>query len=116
MCNPQNATTTATEGTLRDSGAIGAPYSNNENCSLLIQPLGGGTIEVQIQTLITEAGFDILSIYDGTSTSGTLLAQASGNGGGPQYYYANSGSAFITFVSNASQTRAGFIVNWSTTP
>lgn len=64
----------------------------------------------------TEAINDMMTIYDGVDTSGTVLAQLSGVLGGPQYYYATSGSVYITWVSNASVTNNGYLINWSVIP
>ena len=57
----------------------------------------------------TEAVVDYLSVYDGNSTSSTLIGKYSGKFGGP-YLYINSSSnnLYLTFSSNNETQDFGF--------
>lgn len=85
-------------------------YWNNTNCDWLIQPAGAEKVLLQFTNFKTESNNDVVSIYDGTSTSATLLGSYSGSET-PPLLVANSGKMFITFSSDASIQELG----WSAT-
>ncbi len=114
MCNSLT-TSTLTSGTLYDSGGAAYDYEDQENCSFLIQPVGGGTIEMNFSQFNTEASHDLLYVYDGSSASGVLLGVYSG-GALPPTLWAASGSMYLVFVSDASAFDAGFTATWTTAP
>jgi len=107
-----NTSSTATTGTLYDSGGAGSNYGNNENCSFLIQPSGSGTITLSFSQFITQNP-DMLYVYDGIDASAPLLAMLSHNILPPNQL-ATSGTMFLRFVSNNGGTKAGFTATWST--
>ena len=53
-------------------------YDNNADCSWLIQCTNGGTPEVDITAMDTEANFDFVSVLDGPGQNDPQLLQASG--------------------------------------
>jgi hypothetical protein len=104
---------TDSSGVLYDSGGTGANYGNNQNCGFVITPSGGaGSITLSFSAFNLENNFDYLRIYDGTDTSGTLLATLTG-ASLPGDVTATSGSMYLAFQSNASTTAAGFAASWS---
>ncbi len=114
FCSPSPKTTSATTGTLYDSGGAGGNYSNSEDCSFLIQPTGGGTLTLSFSQLDIQNA-DLLRIYDGTNASAPLLTTITGNSL-PSNVIATSGVMFLRFTSNPGGNRAGFTASWATSP
>jgi hypothetical protein len=59
----------------------------------------------------TEADYDFVEVYDGTSATGTLKGQFSGSAP-PPIQTATSGSMFIRFTSDVSAARRGVSMTW----
>ena len=106
-------TTTLTKSTdtISDGSGNGL-YSNNSNCSWLIQPPNASRITLNFLEFKTESNFDGVSIYDGIDTSGTLLGQFSGNTI-PNAVVANSGSLYLEFNSDPSNRDSGWVATYS---
>lgn len=107
-----NTSSTSTTGTLYDSGGSSRKYSNNENCSFLIQPSGGGSITLSFTSFEYESNYDFLYVYDGTNSSGTLLGRFSGSSR-PSDVTATSGAMYIVHTSDRNVKRDGFSASWS---
>jgi hypothetical protein len=82
------------------------------SCEKLIQPSGGGAITLTFTSFSTEAWYDFVRVYDGTTTSAPLLGSFSGNTL-PPVLTANSGSMLIRFTSDGSVVAAGWSANYS---
>jgi PKD repeat protein len=82
-------------------------YFNNSQCSWLIQPTGATFIDITFEFFETQAGVDLVKVYDGSNASGTLLGTFSGTTL-PPTLTATSGSMYITFTTNGSVTDNGF--------
>jgi len=104
--------TTAKEGIFYDSGGLLGNYSVLENCTLLIEPTCALSITLNFAQFETETFYDVLTIYDGTNTSGNLLLSVSGSIL-PASVTANSGKMFIVWRSNTSTNNSGFEVEWT---
>ena len=98
-------------GRLEDGSGV-ANYGNNLNCSWLINPASSSVVVLNFDEFNTESSQDIVKVYDGTSTSGTLLGTFSGSNL-PGMLIANSGSMYITFSTNGSVTKPGWKAHWS---
>ncbi|MEM1436153.1 MAG: CUB domain-containing protein, partial [Pseudomonadota bacterium] len=107
-----DSSSTAATGSLADSGGTGGNYGNNETCSFLITATGGGAITLDFSSFDYESSYDFLRIYDGSNTSGTLLANFTGTGSAPDVV-ATSGSMYIVHDTDFSVTRSGFSATWS---
>jgi PKD repeat protein len=108
--NMANGTITTCSGNFYDSGGPSGNYSNNANLTETFYPsTPGAMIRCVFNSFNTQAGNDILRIYDGINTSATLLGSFSGTSN-PGTYTATNGSGALTFnfTSNASTTRAGW--------
>ncbi|MEM7206812.1 MAG: DUF6701 domain-containing protein [Pseudomonadota bacterium] len=112
MCT--DTSTTSDTGSLTDSGGSSGSYSNDESCQFLIQPSGGGNISLSFSAFRYETSYDFLRIYDGTTTSSTLLGSFTGNSL-PADLTASSGSMLIVNETDYSVVRSGFQATWSST-
>ncbi len=72
-----NSTYTAATGTVSDNSGI-SDYLNNMSCSKLIQPLNCSSVTLTFTAFNTESANDVVSVYDGPTTSSPLLGQFSG--------------------------------------
>jgi hypothetical protein len=79
-------------------------------CEKLIQPSGGGTITLTFTSFATEANYDFVSVYAGSTTSATLLGTFSGTSL-PPVLTSTTGSMLIRFTTDRGVVAAG----WSAT-
>ncbi|OWY23806.1 PKD domain-containing protein [Sphingobacteriales bacterium UPWRP_1] len=100
-------------GTLSD-GSGSNNYSNNLNCSWLINPGGATAITLTFSSFNTEAGFDFVKVYNGSNSSAPLLGSYSGTTL-PAAVTANSGTMFIKFTTDVSVTLSGWSASYSCT-
>ncbi len=57
----------------------GQQYSKNANCRIVVTAPAGYTLVVLFTTMDIEAGYDQLTMYDGTPATNTLLGSFSGS-------------------------------------
>lgn len=113
MCS--SSSSTAETGTIYDSGGSGSSYTNDENCGFLIQPSTSPTsITLNFSQFSVDNGSDYLYVYDGTSSSGTLLGVFTGYSI-PSSETATSGSMYLQFTSDNVYTYSGFSASWTST-
>jgi uncharacterized repeat protein (TIGR01451 family) len=120
-------------GTFTDEGGSAGNYPNNSNRTTTICPTNPGeSVTVTFTSFDTEATYDALYVYDGhTAIPSQLLASsnAAGNvpaglpGGywgvdipGPFTSSGPTGCLTFRFLSDATNTRAGWVANISCTP
>jgi uncharacterized repeat protein (TIGR01451 family) len=120
-------------GTFTDEGGSAANYSNNSDRTTTICPTNPGeSVTVTFTSFDTEATYDALYVYDGhTAIPSQLLASpnAAGNvpaglpGGywgvdipGPFTSSGPTGCLTFRFLSDATNTRAGWVANISCAP
>ena len=112
--NISTTSTTDTSGTLYDSGGPTGDYVDNEDFEFLIQPSCATSITLNITAFESESSFDYLYVYDGTTTSGTLLVTANGQTlPSPSTVTATSGAMLVVWHSDVSVTYPGFECNWT---
>ena len=104
---------TAANGNFTD-GSGTTNYTNNQNCSWLIQPAGAASITFGLSSLATEIGNDIITVYDGTSTASPILGSFSGTNN-LNTFTSSTGSIFVTFITNATITDQGFDAFYTST-
>ena len=102
-------TLTAGSGTITDGPGS---YSNNQNCSWLIQPTSGGVITLDFTSFDLESNYDYLTIYEGTNSYGSYLRRYTGSSL-PSSLTSSSSSLFVRFTTDGSATRSGFELNYS---
>lgn len=102
-----NATTCS--GTFYDSGNLNGAYGNNETFKITFCSNSGQPIYVQFTAFNTEASLDVLTVYNGATTTSPVIGSYSGTST-PGTVVSNNGSNCITFqfVSDGSVTRAGW--------
>ncbi|MFA6925105.1 MAG: CARDB domain-containing protein, partial [Bacteroidales bacterium] len=103
-----NSVTTCS-GTVYDHAGT-SQYSNGADGTLTIYPQTAGSyISLSFSSFSTESGFDYLYIYDGTSTSASLLGSWCGtNNPGNVYATNTSGALTLRFYSDGSGVYDGF--------
>ncbi|MFY8035355.1 MAG: CUB domain-containing protein, partial [Flexibacteraceae bacterium] len=107
-----NVVLNSISGTISDGPG---QYDNNSNCTWLIQPTGATSITLNFTgNFNLEANNDLLRIYQGTDTTGTLVATLTGTAN-PQNVRVIGGAMFVRLTTNANTTRAGFVANYSIT-
>ncbi len=111
-CNP-SSTLTASSGSL-DDGSGSNNYGNNSSCNWLIQPTGASTVTLTFASYDVEDGYDFLTVYDGTSSSATVLATLTGTTL-PIPITSTGGSMFVSFTSDNTVTAAGWAANYNST-
>jgi PKD repeat protein len=110
MCSAN--TTYLPTGTLFDSGGPNGHYGNDENCSLLINPGCASSITLSFESFNTYSYYDVFMVYDGNSTSGTLLLDASGTSL-PNSVTATSGEMFIKWTSSNYNYFGNYQASWT---
>ena len=106
-----NETFTAFSGTITDNSGA-SDYQNNMSCNKLIQISGNGIIRLTFTAFNTEAWYDIVRVYAGSTTSAPLLGSFSGTSLPP--VLTSAGSMLITFTSDGSIVAAGWSANYTT--
>ncbi len=113
----QNGTFSTCSATFSDAGGSSS-YSDNENYVLTIQPEVLGQVLVVDFTSFTldakgrNCGEDYLEIYDGTSTSASLIGSYCGTNS-PGTVFATNPSGVLTFrfISDSRKTANGWTAN-----
>jgi hypothetical protein len=100
---------------------IPADYASSVSCEYVVTT--GVPIVLRFDSFDTEAGYDFVEVYDGTSATGvlqgwfdtfatgTLLGKFSGSAT-PTIQTATSGSMFIRFTSDGSTAQGGVSMTW----
>lgn len=105
-----NTTYTPTSGIVTDNSG-NLDYQNNMTCTKLIQPSNCSSIALHFTAFDTEQEHDVLSVYDGATTSSPLLGQFSGSELPP--VLASTGSSMlIVFSTNENITSSGWSANY----
>ena len=118
--NLSATTVTDATGVLYDDGGVDGDYSGNTDIEFTISPTSASQVSVSFSAFYyddqsSHQGDDFIYIYDGTSSSGTLLGTYTGttlpNNGDP--IIASSGDLTVRQTSTASTNRSGFALTWS---
>jgi hypothetical protein len=113
----QGGTVSTTSGKFYDSGGANGNYSNYENYVMTFNSGTSRKIRMTFTRFETENGYDYLKIYDGPTTSSTLIGTYQGFNS-PGTVTATNSSGALTFVwySDSSNTEAGWEATISTVP
>ena len=109
----QNGSVTTCNGIFYDSGGPNSNYGNNLTYTMTFYPgTEGAMVSVNFTQFNTETNYDYLYIYDGTSTSATLIGQYSGtNGPGTVTATNTEGALTFKFTSDQSVNNTGWVAN-----
>ena len=111
-----NNTLTTCDMVIYDDGGLTGDYNNNCESILTINPVDATSLVAIQGTISTESCCDHLYVYDGTSTSGTLLGQFDGQGATIPQVVSTSGSLTLHFHSDGSLVYEGFVLTVSCVP
>lgn len=105
-----NGSVTTCTGNFYDPGGATGNYTNNLNITETFYPsTAGAAIRFTFNSFATEAGYDYLRIYNGTSTSAPLLATYNGSTGPGTVTASNaSGALTFNFTSDGSVVASGW--------
>lgn len=117
---PQNCngmkTLTAVSGSIEDGSGPIDNYEPNVNCSWLIKPTHPvDWIRLNFVDMDTESGNDVITIYNGETTSANVIGTYSGSTL-PPTIQGTGQSMLVTFSSNGSQEHNGFLIEYSANP
>jgi len=110
---PVTTTITSTSGSFYDSGGAGANYSNDERKLWLFQPSGATSISMNFTSFSLENNYDFLLIYDGSSTSSTLIGKFTNNVS-PGIINSSGASLLFEFRSDCATTQTGWAATYTT--
>jgi predicted metal-dependent phosphotriesterase family hydrolase len=105
-----NSAHVATAGIISDNSGV-SDYQNNLDCFKLVQPLNCSSVFLNFTEFDIETGKDVLTIYDGLTTSSPVLGQFSGSTLPPALKSAGAG-LLIRFNTNGSVTSPGWKANY----
>jgi len=103
-------TYTVCSGNFTD-GSGAANYTDNVDCTYLIQPPGATSITLTWTSFTTEVGYDFVYVHDGANSAAPLVATYSGTSL-PLPLTSTGGSLFLHFVSDGSYNFAGWSVSY----
>jgi hypothetical protein len=105
-----NGPVTTCGGTLYDSGGASGNYANGEALTTVLSPAtAGASVQISFASFDTEAGHDVLRIYNGGSASAGLVGTYSGSTSpGVITAFNSTGQLTLVFTSDAATTGAGF--------
>jgi len=112
--NPKQYTVKTNSGIFRDSGGKTSGYSNYEEFAYSIIPPNGKQVQLTFSMLNTEAEYDILTVYDGPTTEGSVLGQFSGKDL-PPVITSTKHAMTIKFKSDKRTIGDGWKATWKTT-
>jgi hypothetical protein len=105
--NIGNCTANVCSGNFYDSGGAGGNYGLNESFTQSICSNSGNCVRVTFTSFNTEAGFDLLTIYDGPTTASPVIGTYSG-GVLPGAVTSSTGCLTFRFVTDGSVVSAGW--------
>jgi spore germination protein YaaH len=98
--------------TIYDGGGPDMDYYDNENYTFTISPDLASSVSLDFQSFSTEAGYDTLFIYDGPTTSSTLIGAYTGTVS-PGTILSSGPSLTLRFKSDVSTRAEGWMAVWS---
>ena len=108
-------TITTTSALFYDSGGVSGSYSNNESYTVTFNSGTSDKMSVAFTSFSTEATFDYLYVYDGSSTSAPQVVGSPFNGTtSPGTIVSTSNCLTFKFTSDASVTSSGWAATITT--
>ncbi len=121
--NMQDGTITTCSALFYDNGGPNSNYSNNKDYTMTFRPAEeGNMIRVNFVEFSTEANYDFLYIYDGTSTNAPQIGRYDGSNSPGEVTATNAeGALTFRFTSDYYSTSSGWVAtvscagDWSVT-
>jgi PKD repeat protein len=121
--NMQDGTVTTCSALFYDNGGPNSNYSNNKDYTMTFRPAEeGNMIRVNFVEFSTEANYDFLYIYDGTSTNAPQIGTYDGSNSPGEVTATNAeGALTFRFTSDYYSTSSGWVAtvscagDWSVT-
>jgi len=110
-CNASASTFTTQTGTFSD-GSGANKYSNNADCSWLIQPVGASSITLSFSAFDTELNYDGVIVYDGANNSAPVLGKFTGTTI-PSPVTSTGGSMYVSFLSDEALRSNGWNASYN---
>jgi len=105
-------TITSTSGSIEDGSGPLHDYQDNASCSWLIAPVDSvNDITLEFLNFETQSNSDIVTVYDGTTTSDPVLGTFSGTNS--YQVTSSSNRMLITFTSDNNTTSPGFLAEFT---
>lgn len=102
-------------------GSGGNNYCNNQDCKWLIQPPQATSVTLNFTAFELEDAspdgqtiYDAVEVYDGTTTSATLLGRFTGSNL-PPAITSSGGSMLVRFISDLEENKQGFSAYYTST-
>src|SRR5215510_6755100 len=89
-----------------DGGAL-SDYSNSASITETFTSSSGSSLKFKFTSFSTQQGNDVLTIYDGSSTSSPVIGQFSGSNS-PGIIISSTSSLTFVFSSNSANTSSGW--------
>jgi len=103
-------------GTIEDGSSPKYNYQNNLDCYWLIAPSAMiDYIRIDFEKMATESGNDIVTIYNGPSTSDSVLGIFSGNSLPPEVI-STSKKVLVRFTTNGTNVDDGWLLTYNAKP
>lgn len=97
-----------------DDGSGNDLYANDQRCAWLIRPPDAIGLSITLSEFNTEAGADILRIYDGPDADSPLIIELSGNSeSSVRTFETSAGVAFVTFETDGRNRRSGWHLSYA---
>ena len=108
--NMQNTTVTTCSALFYDDGGPNNNYGNSMDVTMIFLPATpGGSLEAVFNSFDLENNYDFLYIYDGSSTSATMIGEYTGSGGPGTVTATNAeGALTFRFSSDGSVSKTGW--------
>ena len=118
---PKNGSLSSTTcfGTLYDDGGASGNYSPNQNSYFTISPTGATSVTLRFPHFDVEPGLgficnsDYLEVYDGNSTSATLIGRYCNTIPPPATITSTTGAITVKFHTDGGLHLSGFKMDWS---
>jgi spore germination protein YaaH len=98
--------------TIFDMGGPNRNHYDNENYSYTIAPSGATSVSLTFSAFTTQAGSDVLSLYDGPTTASPLIGNYSGTTS-PGTVNSTGPSLTLKWISDASTVSSGWKATWN---
>lgn len=99
-------------GLFTDIGGAFENYADNMDYTVTLDPPGQTQVKAVFSSFDIESNNDYLYVYDGSSTSATLIGTYTGTNS-PGTVVSNNGALTFRFTSDNATNKSGWVANWN---